>query len=207
MLIAEGVENRPQSFGRIDQLDADGRGLRSRLQHPRARHMVQVIANVIVIQHRNEIGHADPVFERLHPHGQLVAEIAGRGQAHAGDAHVLAQGGGGFHVELVKRNDAVNLLVPRQIGYGFYDFGDRQFGGNIEDVVQAFARPIGIAEFLGRKQKHAAALALALAHEFLPLFVGGDAKKGEWRVSAMAPPESGKKLYHRKRGRSATSKM
>ncbi len=181
MLVAEGVENRPQSFGRVDQLDADGRSFRSWLEHPGPGHVVQVIANVVVIQHRNEIRHANSVFERLHAHGELVAEIAHGGQPHAGDAHVLAQGGGSFHVELVERDDAVNLLVARQISYRLYDFRHGQIRGHIEDIVQAFARPIGIAEFLGRKQEHAAALALAFAHEFLSLFVGGDAEKGERR--------------------------
>ena len=134
-----------------------------------------------MIEYGNEVGDTDSVFERLHAHGQLVAEVAHGGQPHAGDAHVLAQGGRGFHVELVERDDAVNLLVPRQVSDRFYDLGNGELGGNVEDVVQALARPIGIAEFLGRKQEHAAALAFALAHEFLSLFVGRDAEKGKRR--------------------------
>jgi hypothetical protein len=143
--------------------------------------MAQVIANVVIIQDGNEIGHPDFVFERLHPHGQLVAEMAHGGQAHAGDAHVLAQGSGGFHVELVEGYDAVNLPLPREITYRLYDFWQGEVSGHIEDVVQALTGPVGIAQGLYREQEYAAALALAFEHEFLSFFVGGDAEKGERR--------------------------
>src|SRR6185437_11421486 len=177
----ERVEDRPQRLRRVDHPDADGRSFRPGLEYPRTGHVVQVVTDIVVIEHGNEIGHADFVFERLHAHGELVSKITHRRKAHTGDAHVLAQGGGGFHVELVERDDAVNLLVPRHVSYRFYNLRDGQLGGNVEDVVQALARPIGVTEFLGCKQEHATALAFAFAHEFLSLFVGADAEKGERR--------------------------
>ena len=41
-------------------------------------------------------------------HGKFVAEIADGGKAHAGDAHVFAEGGDVFHVEFVEGHDAVD---------------------------------------------------------------------------------------------------
>ncbi len=140
--------------------------------------MFKVIPDVAVIKHGNEIRHAHAAIERLHAHGQLVAEIAHGRQAHAGHAQVLAESCGGFHVVFVERDDAVDLLRAREVRHSPHNVGERNFGGEIERVVEAFARPVGIAQLLRRKQEHAAALALALAHELLSFFVGGDAEKG-----------------------------
>ncbi len=159
----------------------DGGGLRSWLEHPGSGHPAQVVANVVVIEDGNEIGHLDAVFKCLHPHGQLVAEVTHGSETHAGDPHVLAQSGGGFHIELVERHNAVNLLFPRQIGYRFDDFGQGKVDRDVEHIIQALARPVGIAQAFYCQQEYAAALTLAFAHEFLSLFVGGDAEKGDWR--------------------------
>ena len=77
--------------------------------------MVEVVTNIVVIQNGDEIGHPNSILHRFHAHGQLVAEVAHGGQAHAGDAHVLAQCGCGLHIELVERDDAVDLFIPRQV--------------------------------------------------------------------------------------------
>jgi hypothetical protein len=39
-----------------------------------------------------------------------------------------------------------------------------------------------VPEFLRRHKNHAASLALALAHELLPFFVGGEAEEREWTL-------------------------
>jgi hypothetical protein len=41
------------------------------------------------------------------------------------------------------------------------------------------ARPVGVAQLLHRDDEDATALALALAHELLPLLEGGDAQDGQ----------------------------
>ena len=144
MLIAEGVEDRPQSLGRLDQLDADGGGLRSWLEHPGSGHLAQVIANVVVIEDGNKIGHPDAVFKGLHSHGQLVAEVTHGGEPHARDPHVLSKGGGGFHIELVEGHNAINLLIARQVGYRFHDFRPGKVDRYVEHIIQALTRPVGV---------------------------------------------------------------
>ncbi len=74
-----------------------------------------------VIHDGNEIGHAHMAIEGAHAHGQLVAKITHGGETHAGDAQVFAQSGGGFHVEFVERDDAVDFVVTRQVGDGLHD--------------------------------------------------------------------------------------
>jgi hypothetical protein len=81
--------------------------------------------------------------------------------------------------KLVKRDNAVDLFLPRQVADSFYDVGQGKFGGDIKDVVKTLTRPVGIAQGFGGEQEHAASLPLAFAHELLSLFVGGDAEKSE----------------------------
>ncbi len=140
--------------------------------------MFQVVADVVVIEYRNEIRHANAAIQRLHAHGQLVAEIAHGCQAHPRHAQVLAKSRGSFHVVLVEGDDAVDFLRARQVRHRLHDVRKRNLRGKVEGVVQALPRPVGLTQLLRRKQEHVAALALALAHEFLSLLVGRDAKKG-----------------------------
>ena len=141
--------------------------------------MLQVIADVLVIHDGHEIRHADIAIERSHAHGQFVAEIAHGREAHARNAQMFAQRGSSLHVVFVERNDAVEFVCARQMGDGLHDIGEGNFSRKVEGVVETLARPVGIAQFLRRQQNHAAALALALAHELLALFVGGNAEESE----------------------------
>ena len=43
-------------------------------------------------------------------HGEFVAPEVRGGHAHPGQTHVFAEASGGFHIELVKRDDAVELM-------------------------------------------------------------------------------------------------
>ena len=67
--------------------------------------------------------------ERLHAHGQLIAKIAHGSQSHTGDAQVLAQSRGGFHVVFIERHDAIQLVRAREMGDGLHDVGEGQIGG------------------------------------------------------------------------------
>ena len=164
--------------------------------------MLEVVANVVMIHDRHEIRHAHVAIERAHAHGQLVAEIAHGGQAHAGDAQMLAQRGGGLHVVFVERDDAVELVRARQMGDRLHDVGEGNFCGKVEGIVEAFARPVGVAQFFRGQQNHAAALALALAHELLPLFVGRDAEKSQRaRLRHGVHVAAGLREYHGERRR------
>ncbi len=156
-----------------------------------------------MIQDRDEIGYANSALHRLHSHRQLVAEVTHGGEAHAGYAHVLAQSSRSFHVKLIQGDDAVDLFLSREVGHRLDDLDHGEVCGDIENVVETLARPVGIAESLRREQEHAAALALAFAHQFLAFFVGSDAQKGKRSRFRHGPSQIGKRLYHRAFGRRA----
>src|SRR6266852_8329174 len=90
---------------------------------------------------------------------------------------MLSQSRGSLHVILVERDDAVDLSISRQVRHGLNDVAERDFSRKKKRVVQALPRPVGIAQLLRRKQENAAALALALPHELLPLLVGRNAQE------------------------------
>ncbi len=69
----------------------------------------------------DEIRDEQSSFARADTHGELVAEEARCRFAEAGQAHVLAQCGGDLHVELVERDDAVDLPRAREIHHGIDD--------------------------------------------------------------------------------------
>ena len=129
-----------------------------------------------MIHDRHKIRHAHIAIERSHAHGQFVAEIAQGRQPHPRNAQMLAQSGGRFHVVFVEGNNAIQFMRAGQMGHCLHDVGQCNIFRKVEGLVETFARPVGIAQFFGGQQNHAAALALALAHEFLSLFVGSDAK-------------------------------
>src|SRR5205814_5925910 len=96
-----------------------------------------------MIENRNEVRYTNSAFERLHSHGQLVAEIPHGSEAHTGYTHVLAQGSCCFHVVFVERDNAVDLLFSRNIADRVYDLRQRKVRRNVEDIVQTLARPSG----------------------------------------------------------------
>ena len=96
-----------------------------------------------------------------------------------GTPQVLAQSCGGLHVELIKRDNAIKLPGTSQMRNCIHDVSQGNLFRKVKSIVEAFARPVGSAQFLGRKQDYVTALALALAHEFLSLFVRRNAQKGQ----------------------------
>ncbi len=141
--------------------------------------MVEVVADISVIDDGNEIRNADVAVKSSHAHRQLVAKIAHGGQPHAGNPQMFAQRRGGLHVVFVEGDDAIQFLIAREMGHRSDDIGQSNFLGKVKRIVEALARPVGIAQFLGGQQEHAPALALALAHELLAFFVGRDAEDGQ----------------------------
>ena len=55
--------------------------------------------------------------------------------------------GSGLHVVFVERDDAVEFVVAGKMSDGAYDVGKGNLLGKVEGVVEAFARPIGVAQF------------------------------------------------------------
>ena len=150
-----------------------------------------------MIHDRDKIGHAHVAIERPHAHRQLVAEVAHGREAHPRNAQMFAQSGGRFHVVFVERDDAIQFVRARQMRHRLHDVSEGNLRGKVKSIVETFARPIGIAQFFRRQQDHAAALALALAHEFLPLLVSRDAQESQRAgVRHGIHPVAGLREYH-----------
>ena len=85
-------------------------------------------------------------------------------------------------VEVVERHDTVDADAPRQVAGPEDQVVEPPalvVVGHIEDVVEALARPVGVAQAFRRDQEDARALALRLAEEVVPLVIRGDAEDGE----------------------------
>jgi hypothetical protein len=124
----------------------------------------------------SEVGDEQILLSRAHAHRQLVAKIARRRIAHSGDAQVFAQTRRDLDVEIVERDDAIDRLCATKIAHAFdhvLDVGQRR---QIEEVVDRFARPVGLRERLSRQEKHARALGLTFADEGLAFLIAGQAE-------------------------------
>src|SRR6202035_5565576 len=101
--------------------------------------MLKVITDIAVIERWNEIGNAHVAIKSFHAHGELVAKVPHGGQSHAGHAQMFAQGCGGFHVIFVERDDAVDLLCPREMADSWHDVSQGNIRRKIESVVKTLA--------------------------------------------------------------------
>ena len=187
--VTQLLEQRPKIGGGVDFLHADAGGLRAGLQQPRRFHARHEILQAGVIEHVDKFRDVDAFFFRTPAHGQLVAEMAHGGEAHAGDAEVFAQCRGIFHIEFIERDDAIDRLPTRHVTYGVDDRPGGKFFRHEEHFINGFARPVSVAKFFHRQKQHAPALLLARAHEFLAFFVGGDAENCQWTAFRhLSPP-------------------
>src|SRR5712671_7082579 len=179
LLVAELVEPVPQLVGVINFLHADAGGLRARLEQPGVGYAGHEFAELVVIEDVDEFGDEDAGFTGAGAHGQLVAKVADSGEAHAGDAEMLAEGGNILHVEFIQSDDAIDGMGPGGKTHGVNQVLQREILGHGEDFVYTFERPIGVAKFFDGQEKDNTAHGFAGADEFLAFFVGTDAKNGE----------------------------
>ncbi len=121
-------------------------------------------------------GTGTPLLLRADAHGQLVAEVSGERFSHSGKAHVLAQECGDFEVELVKSDDAVDVVFACEIGDSVQDLRGSEILRHGDEFGEGFARPVGVFELVDREQKHVHAEAGRLFEKRLTLFVGADAE-------------------------------
>ena len=178
LLVAEPIEPGPEFFGRMNLFHADAGGLRARLEQPGTGDARHEFPERAVVENVDEFGHKDTRFSGLRAHGQLVAKITDSGEAHAGDAEMLAEGGNVLHVKFVERDDAVDGLRPRGVAHRVDQALERQLFRHGENFIDTFEWPIGVAELFDGQEKHAAADRFASADEFLTLFEGSDTKDG-----------------------------
>ena len=141
-------------------------------------HVGHEMAEIVVIEDVREFRRGDADFLGAGAHGELVAEIADGGEAHAGDAHVLAERRDIFHVEFVERDDAVDVLHARHVADGVDQMLEGDVLGHVEKFVDGFARPVAVAEFFYGEQQDAPAHLFAGAEELRALLVGADAQDG-----------------------------
>ena len=163
-----------------------------RLEEPRRRHAPAELAHPIVVEHVHERRHRQALVLRLDTHRQLVAKMAHRRFAHAGHAQVLAQRRGLFEIEIVERNDAIDGDLARQMRRAedeVVHLPALLVVLDVEDVVQAVARPLGIAQAGGGDEQHAAALALGLAQELEPFVIRRQTQDGQWHADPSGPTE------------------
>src|SRR5258708_2173714 len=172
----------------MNLLHADAGGLRARFEQPGAGYAGREFAKIVVIENVDEFGDEDAGFAGARAHGQLVAKIADGGEARAGNAEMLAEGGDIFHVEFIERDDAVDGMGPGYVTYGIDQTLQGEIFGHGEDFVDTFERPIGMAEFFDSQEQDDASHRFAGADEFLALFVGTDAENGERPALRHATP-------------------
>src|SRR5712692_9425199 len=162
----------------MNLLHANAGGLRTRLEQTGVGSPRHEFAKMIVIEDVDEFGDEDAGFAGTSAHGQLVAKIPDGGEAHAGNAEMLAQGGDILHVEFIKRDDAIDGMGSCRVTYGINQALQGKLFGHGEDFIDTFERPVALAKFLDGQEQDEAAHRFAGADEFLALFVGTDTENG-----------------------------
>jgi len=127
----------------------------------------------------HEVRNQDAEVARLHPLGELVAEIPGGRLAHARYPQVLAQQRGGLDVKIVEGDDPVDAVSPSDVADALQQVFAADRPRHVEGFVDDLAGPVGIAEGVRRQQQHAAALAFALPQELLAFL-------RRWRRTALS---------------------
>ena len=174
--IAELVEDGPERVGGFDFADADGGGVGAGLQEPGAGDVAEEAADVVVVEDGGELRDGNAALPGADTHGELVAEVAGEGFAHAGKAHVFAQQRGYFEVELVEGDDAVESVFAGEVADGVQDLLGSEVLRHGDEFGDGVARPVGVLELVDGEENDVDAEAGDLLEEGLALFVGADAE-------------------------------
>ena len=169
--MARHSSSAPCSF-----LMPDRRGLRSRLHHPRRRDAAVHSRDAGVVEDVDEVRTADAGAAGAAAHRQLVAKRARRRLAHARHAEIFAQHRRELDVEVVERDDAIDLLGAGDVRRALADVLGRHVAAEVVELVHGVARPVGIAQLLLGQEQHAASLPAALAQELVAFAVGRDAE-------------------------------
>ena len=174
--IAELVENGPECVGSFDFANADCGGVGARLEQPGAGDVTEEAADVVVVEDSGELRDGDAALTGADTHGELVAEVAGEGFAHAGKTHVFAQQRSHFEVELIESDDAVESGFASEVADGVQDLLGSEVLWHGDEFGDGFARPIGVLELVDGEENDVDAEARDLLEEGLALFVGADAE-------------------------------
>ena len=103
--------------------------------------------------------------------------------AHARDTDILAQHRRQLDVEVVERDDPVDLPGAADVGDALADVLYGHVAAEVVELVHRLAGPVRVAEpFLG-KEEHAATLPAALAQELVAFAVSRDAEDRQWHAS------------------------
>ena len=187
MPVAERLDRAPELVGAVQLPDAHGRGLRPRLHHPRRRDAARPITDRVVVEHMDEVRAADAGAAGAAAHRQLVAKRVRGRLAHARDTDILAQHRRQLDVEVVERDDPVDLPGAADVGNALADVLCGHVAAEVVELVHRLAGPVRVAEpFLG-KEEHTATLPAALAQELVAFAVSRDAEDRQWHGQ---PPNS-----------------
>src|SRR5258708_595109 len=198
LFIAKPLHVPPQFRRGMDLLDSDRAGHGSWLQHPRRRNAIQELADPVVIQNVDKFRNVQAALARPHPHGELIAKISRSGLAHAGNPQMFAQGCGHLQIEVIERNQPVDLPGPRQIAHRPQRLVAIPLVprvGHVEYFVDTLRRPVRVfLETLRCDQQNRPPLPLALAQKIVSLLVTGDAENDHgdgscFRTMWMPPDE------------------
>src|SRR6266536_2580792 len=103
----EFIDSSPYFVRLLHFSDTNRRNISARFDHPGRRHALHELANLIVTQEWNKVGHINSGCSCSHTHCKLIAEESGGRAAHAGQAKMLANLRRCDHVILLKRDNAV----------------------------------------------------------------------------------------------------
>ena len=149
--------------------------------------MGHVGAEFVVVEDAAELGYEEAGLECSGAHGELVSVIGGGGDTHAADAHVLAHKGGGFEVEFVEGDDAIEAAASGHVGDSVQDLLDGEAGGHGGNLFQSIEGPVGVAEFVNGEQGGFYAELGTLAQEILAFFIAGNAQNAFCWVDHCCP--------------------
>ena len=96
--------------------------------------------------------------------------------AHAGQPQILAQHRGQLDVEIVQRDDAVDLFGAGDMSDALADILRPHLTRDVVELVDRLAWPVGVPKLFVGQQKHAATLAIAFTNELVAFSVCGDAE-------------------------------
>src|SRR5262249_55433815 len=82
-------------------------------------------------------------------------------------------------VEIVERDDPIEAFAAREERRALADVRLGHVAAHVEELVDRFTRPVGVAELLLGQQQHAAALPSAFAQEFVALAIRREAQNRE----------------------------
>src|SRR4051794_30309570 len=167
----------PELFGAADFPDTDRRRLRARLEHPGWRDPRRPLVDAVVIDDVDELRTGNACSQGPRSHRELVAKSARDRLADSRHLQILTQHRGQLDVEVVERDDAIEVLGAGEKRRAFADVAFGHVAAHVMKSVDRVAGPVGVAQRLVGEQQDAASLAAAFAQELVAFAVRRDTEQ------------------------------